>query len=286
MFEIIVGLSIFLIGFSGFLAFKWYQKKSAEDEELAEKEKFIPTTQDQLAIDYIRGGVVKLKSGGYRVLVELPSVNIELMESEEKEIVLQQYRQILNAIDFPFQILQQSRIVDISDYLSQLEGFASTEKNPLIKKQIEFYTEYLIDLIRDRSVLTKKFYFVVPYDEAKENQNKNNWYAQKQKQKEKEAQKNKKRKGKSFEEEEIDIYAEEKSFEKARKMLFARATMIERAFRRFDISPNILDDKELLELFYTVYNKDRSVIQSLRNANINDYTSIRVKAKRRNKNEV
>ena len=62
--------------------------------------------------------------------------------------------------------------------------------------------------------------------------------------------------------------------------------MIERAFRRFDIAPKILNDQELLELFYTVYNKDRSVIQSLRNTELNDYTSLRVKAQRRDRNEI
>lgn len=285
MDAILFGLALGLLVIIGIVVWKVIQmKKEKEDGTENEKEKYIPTTQDQLALDYIRSGIFKLKSGGYRLLIELPSVNIDLMEPEEKEVILQQYRQILNAIDFPFQYLQQSRIVDISEYLATLEGYARTEKNPLLKKQIEFYTEYLVELIRDRSVLTKKFYLVVPYDEERESKNQSSYVVEKKK---KEEKKKKKEQKKNREiEEENDIYLEEKRFEKARKILYARGSMIERAFRRFDIAPKILNDQELLELFYTVYNKDRSVFQSLRNTNLNDYTSLRVKAQRRDRNEI
>lgn len=289
MQEILMGLAFGLLILIGFIAWKMIQlkKEKAEAEKegsIAEEEKRIASTQDQLAMDYIRSGILKLKSGGYRLLIELPSVNIDLMELEEKEVILQQYRQILNAIDFPFQYLQQSRIVDISEYLATLEGHARTEKNPLLKKQIEFYSEYLIELIRDRSVLTKKFYLVVPFDEAKETKNQSSYVAEKKKREEKKKKKEKKKNREL--EEENDIYLEEKRFEKARKILYARGSMIERAFRRFDIAPKILNDKELLELLYTVYNKDRSVFQSLRNSNLDDYTSLRVKAQRRDRNEI
>lgn len=293
MTEVLIGLVIGIVGLMGFVFFKMMKAKKENPEGKVEKEKFTPTSQDQLAFDYIRSGIVKLKSGGYRLLIELPSVNIELMEPQEKEVVLQQYRQILNAMDFPFQYLQQSRIVDIAEYLTSLEGFARKEQNPLIKKQVEFYSEFLIDLIRDRSVLTKKFYLVIPYDEDKETKNKSGYYAEVQKKKAKEKAKAEikaggktKKKERDETPEENEVYIEEKRFEKARKMLYGRGAMVERAFRRFDIAPNILDDQELLELFYTAYNKDRSVIQSLRNTKISDQTSLRVKAQRRERNEI
>jgi len=223
-------------------------------------------------MDYIRSGIVKLKTGGYRLLIELPSINIELMEGEEREMVLQQYRQVLNAIDFPFQFLQQSRIVDVSEYLSMIEGKIRQEKNHLIQEQLRYYSNFLYELIRDRSVLTKKFFFVISFDEAKEEKKKQTYTAHKNK-----TLKEKKRKKNTHED---DVLEEEKRFEKARKQLYARGSLVERAFRRFGISPKILNDDELRDLFYTAYNKDRSVIQSLKNQELSDLTAIRVKAKR------
>jgi hypothetical protein len=134
-------------------------KKKKESEE--EKKKFVPITQDQLPFEYVRGGVVKLKKGGYRMVVELPSINIDLMEASEKETILQQYREILNSIDFPFQYLQQSRTVDISEYIETLKRIQRTTKSKFIHSQLEFYSSYLLNLIKNRSILTKKFYLAV-----------------------------------------------------------------------------------------------------------------------------
>jgi hypothetical protein len=184
-------------------------------------------------------------------------------------VILEQYRQILSSIYFPFQFLQQSRIVDISEYLDTLKALKGTAKTNFIKNQLEFYSGYLTDLIKDRSVLTKKFYFVIPYDEARENRNKKK-YSSTAKSKDK----GKTQKGKT--EEKVDDYADEQAFEKARKQLYTRATLVERAFRRFDIVPHVLTDSELLELYYTSYNKDRSVYQPMRDINPSDFTTFSV----------
>lgn len=242
-----------------------------------QQEKRIPTTQDQLAIDYIKGGIFKLKKGGYRLLVELPSVNIDLMEMSEKEIVLEQYRQILNAIDFPFQILQQSRLIDVSEYQSTLKAQMGKLNNLLLKKQLEYYYDFVDELIRERSILTKKFYIVCAFDDEKENKNRTLLNDKK---------KAKKKKGKKVKMDEQALaeeafLLEEKQFEKAKKVLYQRGGMIDRLFRRFEINPKILNDQDVLELFYTSYNKDRSIVQSLRTKDLEDYTTLHVRTKRK-----
>jgi hypothetical protein len=236
-----------------------------KNESKHEKEKFIPTTQDRLPIDYIRSGIVKLKNGGYRMLVELPSINIELMEMDEREIILEQYRKILNSVDFPFQFLQQSRVVDISEYLTTLENTIASSSSLFIQSQLKSYTNFLVDLVKTRSVLTKKFYLIIPYDEVVK----------------KVTSKQKKSQPKVETVEENGVYEEEKRFEKSRKQLIQRASLIERSFRRFDINPKILNDKELLDLFYTSYNKDRAVYQPLKDYDPIDYTSMRVEVSKK-----
>lgn len=252
-----------------------YSKKKKTVEQ--EKERYIPTTQDQIPIDYIRSGIMKLKNGGYRVVVEIPSVNIELMESDEQEIVLSQYRQILNGIEFPFQILQQSRTVDISDYRELLEKKMAETKNNLNRRLIGEFDVFLSQLIKERTILTKKFYVVVPYDEEREVRT---VYATSETKKN-EKKKKKKEKLDSKKQQEKNILEEEKRFEKARKQLFMRANSVERVFRQFDISPSLLGDSEIAELFYASYNKERSVYQPLNEKDPSDYTTLRVKAGRR-----
>jgi len=265
MAYLMIAIMVVLLAFFGFVVMKVFSKNKEVEKE---REVHIPTTQDALPFDYIRSGIVKLKNGGYRIAVEVPSINIDLMEAGEKQAILEQYREILNSVDFPFQILQQSRIVDISEYLDTIENLRRNAKSAFIRKQLQFYSGYLVDLIKNRSILTKRFYLVIPFDEEKENQK----------------EKLRKKKKNQPKMETNDIYKEEQNFEKARKQLYSRATMIERAFRRFDITPKILNDNELLDLFYTSYNKDRAVYQPLKDRNPSDYTTIRVKAKEGGRN--
>ncbi|PGK51553.1 hypothetical protein CN918_27565 [Priestia megaterium] len=247
------------------------KKTSTED-----KEKYIPTTQNQIPIDNIRNGIIKLRNGGYRVVVEIPSVNTELMEAEEQDIVLNQYRQILNGTEFPFQILQQSRTVDISEYRKLLEKKMLESKNNLNRRLMVEFDVFLAQLIKERTIMTKKFFIVIPYDESREVKT---VYATADGDKKK---KKKKKKAKVDEEalKKKNIAEEEKQFAKASKQLLLRAGTVERSFRQFDISPYRLNDGEIAELFYASYNKERSVYQPLNKKDPSDYTTLRVKTGR------
>lgn len=257
-----------LLGFVGGLVWMVFTIFKNKKETEKDKERYIPTTQDHIPIDYIRSGIVRLKTGGYRIVLELPSINIDLMEPSEKEVIHNQYRSILTSFEFPFQYLQQSRTVDISEYLNTLEKIQKGANSNFVKNQLDFYSSYLVDLIKNSSVLTKKFYFVIPYDDTKELKEKKN-YSNLSK------EKKKKQKNEPVEEKN-ELYEEEQRFERARKVLFQRANVVARAFRRLDISPYVLNDHALLELYYTAYNKDRSVYQPLKGKNPNDFTTLRV----------
>lgn len=279
MMYIVLGFIVAAFALVGFMLYRMIhtQKKTSDDREV-----YVSTTQDQLPMEYIRASIVKSKSGAYSVALEVPSINIDLMESSEKEAILSQYRQVLHSIDFPIQYLQQSRMVDISEYLETLDNLKRTSKNNFTKNQLGFYSQYLSNLIRNRSVLTKKFYIVIPYDEVKEERNKTKRYTAQKREREKKAEEKRNRKlkvdPKNVQKTEENLLLEEENrFDRARKTLYGRANVVSRAFRRFDISPHLLTDEELLDLFYTSYNKDRSVYQPLKDRRLDDYLTLYVK---------
>jgi len=274
---IVGGVVLFFVVLLFAYEFMKNKKKSNED-----KEKYVPTTQDIIPVEYVRSNVMKLKNGGYRVAIEIPSVNIELMEVDEQDIVLSQYRQILNGIEFPFQILQQSRTVDITDYRKLLDQKEAETPNRLNKRLISEFNGFLAQLINERTILTKRFYVIIPYDEEREVKTVYATSDTKKKQlKENEKAKKKLKKGQVAPDDKVSILEEEKRFEKARKQLFMRANSVERMFRQFDINPYMLNDSELAELLYASYNKERVVHQSLNGKDPSDYTTLRVKAGRR-----
>lgn len=264
-----------LIGTAVFFGLKILKQQKKNNEE---KEKYIATTQDQLPFEYIRNGVVKMKKGTYCKLLEIPNVNIELMEPGEQEYIREIYAGILNSIDFRFQYLQQSRIVDISEYLDSIKEKVGYTENPLMKKQLEYYRMYLADLVKKNAVLTKKSFIVIPFEDI-----------EKKKIQEKEDPTKKYRKkdenvshgvrATEESEDENEIAKEEQKFEKVLKILTQRSKIVDRQMRRFGITPYELQDDDLLDLFYTAYNKDRAIYQPLRDKEPSDFTSLFVQHK-------
>ena len=79
------------------------------------------STQQFLAIDRIKDGVIILKTGGFRMVLIASSVNFELKASEEQDLLISSYQGFLNSLDFPIQFVVQSRKINIKPYLEILK---------------------------------------------------------------------------------------------------------------------------------------------------------------------
>src|SRR3989344_1093425 len=81
----------------------------------------LPSTQRYLPIAEIRDDTVVLKDGSVRAVLLVSSVNFALKSSEEQTATVQGYISFLNSLDFPLQIVIQSRRFIIDHYLADLE---------------------------------------------------------------------------------------------------------------------------------------------------------------------
>ncbi len=122
-----------------------------------------PTTQDFLEIEQIRDGIIILKNKGLRMILMVSSLNFALKSEEEQNAIIYQFQEFLNSLDFPCQIVVQSRKINITGYLEKLKEFEVKEKNELIKIQIKEYSEFINKLVETGSIMQKNFYVVVPF---------------------------------------------------------------------------------------------------------------------------
>lgn len=278
----IVGVIFLLLaGATGYFGWKLFQKQKSGKKE---QDRFIPTTQDQLPFEYLRNGTLKTKKGSYIKIVEVPNINIELMEPEEQEGYRETFAGILNSFDFRWQVLRQSRIVDISEYLDNIKERASYSENPLEKKQLEYYRQFMAELVKKNAVLTKKSFVVVPYEEVEKKKVSDTEDTTKKYRRNNQPQKSSVPVGNEASDEN-EILKEEQRYERISKILGQRAKSVDRQFRRYGVTPTELDDEELLELLYTAYNKDRSVYQPLRGKNPADFTTLHVQYKKKGGNK-
>jgi len=91
------------------------------------------------------------------------SLNFALKSDEEQKAILYQFQDFLNSLDFTCQILVQSRRLNITGYLEKLEDLEKAQQNELLKLQTREYRNFIKGLVEKGTIMTKKFFVIVPY---------------------------------------------------------------------------------------------------------------------------
>ena len=123
-----------------------------------------PATQEFVAIDEIREGIIILKNGGLRAVLMCGSRNLELESIDSQNAVISAYADFVNSFDWPIQIIIHSRKLDINPYLNMLEEKLKTQKNELLKIQTAVYIDFIRNFTTLADIMIKKFYVGIPFD--------------------------------------------------------------------------------------------------------------------------
>ena len=121
------------------------------------------SAQDFIPIKQVRDGVMILKNKGLRSILMVSSINIALKSRDEQEAILYQFQSFLNSLDFPCQIIVQSRKTNITGYIEKIKKLEEEQKNELLKQQTAGYREFLEEFVTRESIYTKNFFVVIPY---------------------------------------------------------------------------------------------------------------------------
>ncbi len=120
-------------------------------------------TQQFLEIDQIKEGTLVLKNKSLRGVIMVSSLNFALKSEEEQEAIIYQFQNFLNSLDFPLEIVVQSRRLNITGYLDKLKELEKAQENELLKIQTAEYQKFIRDLISGTSIMSKVFFAVVPF---------------------------------------------------------------------------------------------------------------------------
>lgn len=192
------------------------------------------STQHFLDFSEIRDGVVVMKDGSLRAVLMISSINFSLKSQEEQDAIIYAYQEFLNSMDFPLQILIQSRKLDIDGYLEKLSNQEMKQQNELLRIQTAEYMEYVRELVEMAQIMSKNFYVVIPYSGSGDQKNK---------------------KGvKEFLNPAVVVTQSEKAFQKARTRLLQRLSHVESGLQSLGLRVMPLETQELIELLYNTYN--------------------------------
>lgn len=197
-----------------------------------------------LAISEIRGNAILLKDLGIRGILRVTGLNLDLKNSEEQQIVIEQYKRFLNGLDFPIQILMRSAYLDLSMYLNYMKAKVSHIDNDVLKDQGEHYIKFLDDIdAKQGLVYVKEFYIIVPYYESgqdNENVNKPRW--------------SKLLSAFDSKDSAEKIVARYRSFVKSKSFLDTRCNLIADGLRSMGMSSERLEMSEIISLIFKMYN--------------------------------
>src|SRR3989339_1782396 len=105
-----------------------------------------PATQLHLPIAEIKDGVVILKDGTLRAVMLASSINFSLKSEDEQNAIISSYVGFLNSLDFPIQIVVQSRRLQIRPYLDRLIKMEREQVNELLWIQTADYRSFVEEL--------------------------------------------------------------------------------------------------------------------------------------------
>lgn len=184
----------------------------------------IDTTQNHLPIQDIHDDVLVLKDGTMAVVIQTSAVNFGLLSENEQLAIISAFAGLLNSLSFMIQIVIRSKRLDISSYLKLLDEARTQQKNPLLSEMIYRYRGFIESTIRENDVLDKKFYIVIPVSYL-----------------------------------ELGIIKNiEGNLQKGLTLLMPRRDHIIRQLSRIGLRATQLNTKDLIMLFYDVYNDSTS----------------------------
>ena len=194
--------------------------------------------QRYLDVEEIRDDIVLMKDGTMRTVLLVSSINFALKSVDEQNAVVQAYMQFLNSLEFPIQIVIQSRRMNIDGYLQRLVDSEKGQTNDLLRRQIADYRGFIKQLVEGGEIMQKKFFVVVPLDPATDGQK--GFFARLT----------------EILTPTILIKLSDERFRKNKADLMLRVQSVMSGLQSMGLNSAMLDTQSLIELFYTVYNPE------------------------------
>lgn len=125
----------------------------------------VSTTQEHLPIADIVDDIVLYKDGGAAVVMETSSLNFALLSEKEQGAVVAAFAALINSLSFSIQIMIRTQRKDISKYINYFDTEASKITNPKLAAITESYRKFITEAIKKKTVLGKRFFIVIPFNQ-------------------------------------------------------------------------------------------------------------------------
>lgn len=199
--------------------------------------------QQFVPVKEVRDGIVVMKDGSLATIVLVSSINLSLKSYDEQRATLMQFQGFLNTLDFPIQIVIQSRRYDVRPYIVTLQNRLREQTEPLLQVQTREYIQFIQTFTDQVNIMRKSFFVVIPYIPPVINQNKGI--------------------GKVFSFiTKTNTTDGVSSFEEERSQIEQRMSVVEQGLTRLGLRIAQLGTQEAIELLYKTFNPGETTSQA------------------------
>lgn len=219
----------------------------AKDTVRNRKAMSLAATQRFLPIAEIRNDTVVLKNGGLRAVISVEALNFNLKSETEQKGIIAGYQSFVNTLDFPVQIVIRSTKINIDPYIATLKGIAEKQQNALLKDQTTEYAAFIERVVEAADIMQKRFFVVVPLDEAPEHKSAIASFLE----------------WMGLDDSASRAIRRHEQFERRTAPLRDRVNLVQAGLGSIGLATRRLTTRELIELYYQVYNPQTSQEQKL-----------------------
>lgn len=200
------------------------------------------SSQQFTEIEDIDRDLVMFLDGSCAMILTTTAVNFGLLSEKEQESLIYAYAGLLNSLAFSIQLLIRTQQKDISSYLESLAEQEQKQTNPKLAKSIHGYREFISQTVKEKNVLDKKFYLVIPFSSLEIGSSASVLFGNK-------------KKGLP--------YPKGYIFDKAQMVLAPKRDQMIRLVSRLGLRVEQLNTKQLRRFFFSVYNPGIPIPESM-----------------------
>lgn len=196
------------------------------------------STQSFTGIKEIVGDVAIFSKGSACLIFEITATNFSLLSPQEQDAKIAAFSALLNSLSYPIQIAIRSKRLDISSYLRLLDDEVLKNPNQKLAQQVQKYRNFVAELVKVNTILDKKFYIVLPFTHLENPGGSSHNFK-----------------------------------DAARASLHSKASSLSSQLSRLNLRSRILQNEELMKLFYDIYNEEGTGNMSSRTGAVADIVS-------------
>jgi hypothetical protein len=119
------------------------------------------STQEWMPVKDVYNGLIHRKDGTLVCAIRVQPKNIKLLSLNEAKRLVKLLAEVLNGIDYSYQIITIPRPVDLDAYIAKLQNLKSIEENPIKNRLLGNYISQAASVAVSGEALDRLFYILI-----------------------------------------------------------------------------------------------------------------------------